>query len=160
MVAGCGFHLRGFDQNQNLRDLMNKINVQMTNSKLDYQFKNTLIIQLRAANVDVAHSRQKANFIIKIYQTSASKQAISLTGALNASDKVRRYKVSYQVFGQNQQPITTVKTIKANEKYSTNATQQLSTNNVIKNIDDKLRKRIAKRMIDQLRTLKTSKSDT
>ncbi|MDA7742405.1 LPS assembly lipoprotein LptE, partial [Francisellaceae bacterium] len=157
LLVGCGFQLKGVGNNAVLPPVLQKIYVQ-TSRNAEYAFARTLTSTLKANGAEVVKTPNEATATIEITQIQERSQALNMTGGMSAGQYDQYYSVSYQVKDSNGDTLQAPLTISAHDTYSTNAAQQLSINNKIKGIIERLSQQVAENIVSQLQVIKTKAS--
>ena len=148
LLQGCGFHLRGW--NQSLPKMMKNVYVDDNDNS---NFNNVLTQQLNAAGANVVSNKSDATSIIHILSTESKNQPVDLIGSLGAREYTQEYAVAYEVLDNRGNVLLDKRYISASQNYSGNATQQLSLNNQVAHIIDRLQIQVAKTLVNQLYVL-------
>jgi outer membrane lipopolysaccharide assembly protein LptE/RlpB len=155
-LYGCGFHLRGMDGTEALPPVLQKIYIDTKGSREGYSFERTLTSVLKANGAEVVNAPDQATATIKIISIALRSQPLTMTGSMSSVQYAQYYSVSYKVLDSNNNVLQDTLTISANDTYSSNASQQLSANNLIKQVIGALRERVANNIVSQLQAVKAS----
>jgi LPS-assembly lipoprotein len=155
-LYGCGFHLRGTGGTEALPPVLQKIYIDTKGGIEGYSFERTLTSELKANGAKIVNSPDQATATIEIISIALRTQPLSMTGSMSSGQYAQYYSVSYKVLDSNNNVLQDTLTISANDTYSSNASQQLSTNSQIKRVIRALRERVANNIVSQLQAVKAS----
>ncbi|WP_162902404.1 LPS-assembly lipoprotein LptE [Facilibium subflavum] len=149
LLYGCGFHLRGF--NQELPKFMQKIYIEYDGN--DFSFLNTLHATLNATGATLTTQQKQANIILEIRQAASSQRLVGITGGASSNQYLISYTVDYQLLTSDGQVILANQSNTASQSFNTNATQQLSNDTQKQEIIANLQTQVANNIISQMQSI-------
>ena len=148
LLTGCGFHLQGL---QNLPP-------DVKNLYVDAASPNSTLIQninqhLLAQKVTLTNSPQAASAILKILNIQQQQSQISITGGAQAAQYLLTYSVTFSVITPKGKVLLATTTVQSSRTYNSNATQVLSANSQVAQLNMQMEQELAQDIINQLANL-------
>ncbi|NCX93608.1 MAG: hypothetical protein EBX40_02905 [Gammaproteobacteria bacterium] len=143
--AGCGFHPR-----QPLVLAPDLENMYIDSKNPNGTLVQALIQELHANDVYVSKTPQIASAILRITQSNQANQATGFIGASQASIYTLTNSVTFEVIARDGTKLYGPVTLRASQDYSTNATQSLSNDYVVRNKTEALNVELARQILNRL----------
>jgi LPS-assembly lipoprotein len=97
-LAACGFHLRG----SNLKDVQYAFKSLYLKAPGETPFVVNLRKNLKASNIELTATADKADLVLEVVSEQATKQILSLSGAGRVQEYQLFYRVSMRAYDSNQ----------------------------------------------------------